>query len=184
VRTSLEERFWSKVKKTRGCWNWTGSCTPDSYGKFRVGRRHVRASRFAYEDLVGPIDPDLRLAHNCENPLCVRPDHMQPLTQREITLRGVSPAANNAAKTMCDHGHPLTGENLYIEPRTGGRRCVTCRRRVQRERRGRFQGPRRSKPGRVVLRIQMERMNFTELGEHYGVTDTAVRKWAKEYELR
>lgn len=179
---AIEARFWAKVDKTRGCWNWTGATTPDGYGKFRVEKRFVRASRFAYETMVEPLDPEMRLGHTCENELCVRPEHMQPMTPREIMLKGMSPTANNAAKTMCDHGHPLSGKNLYLDP-DGRRKCVTCKKRIAAAKAARFRGPKRPKPGRVVLRMQMERMNNVELGEHYGVTDTTIRNWMKSYGL-
>ena len=32
----------------------------------------------------------------------------------------------NARKTRCPHGHPYSGDNLYVTPR-GHRECVTCR---------------------------------------------------------
>ena len=180
---SLQERFWAKGEKTQECWNWTGARTPDGYGKFRVGHSYVRASRFAYQGLVGSLEPDLLLRHTCRNSLCVNPAHLKPVTARELTRLGRSPAGANARKTHCKHGHPLSGDNLYVD-RNGYRKCSACRQRFQQERKARFRGRRRRKPGKVVLRMQMERMNLTQLGEHYGVTDTAVRKWAKEYGLR
>jgi len=95
----------------------------------------------------------------------------------------MGPTANNAAKTLCDHGHDLEGDNLYVAPRSGQRKCRACMKRIAEEKKARFKGPRRTKPGKVVLRIQMEDRTFVELGEHYGVSDTAVRKWAKGYGL-
>src|SRR5690606_12791551 len=32
----LAERFWPKVKKTQGCWEWTGYRMPNGYGQ--IGR--------------------------------------------------------------------------------------------------------------------------------------------------
>lgn len=176
------ERFWAKVEKTKGCWNWTGAKTRDGYGRFRVNGREVMAARFAYEEKHGPLEKRLKIGRTCENPSCVRPDHLYAGTVKEITLRGMGPTANNAAKTMCKHGHLLEGENLVIDSE-GRRRCRECAQDIQAERWTRFQGPKRPKPGRVVLRMQMERMSFVELGEHYGVSDTTVRNWAKSYDL-
>lgn len=39
-----------------------------------------------------------------------------------------SVAALNAEKTHCKYGHPLSGDNLYVEPKRGFRECRTCRR--------------------------------------------------------
>lgn len=40
-----------------------------------------------------------------------------------LWLEGV--AADNAAKSHCDHGHPFDAENTYLRP-TGGRSCRAC----------------------------------------------------------
>lgn len=42
-------------------------------------------------------------------------------------LRGTSPSARQAVKTHCNEGHPLSGDNLYVIPSSGGRQCRTCR---------------------------------------------------------
>lgn len=42
-------------------------------------------------------------------------------------LAGKSPAAENSTKTHCKHGHPLSGDNLYLRP-DGDRGCRECRR--------------------------------------------------------
>lgn len=45
--------------------------------------------------------------------------------------RGGQPAAPNATKTHCPQGHAYAGENLYVVPSTGARKCQTCLRAVQ-----------------------------------------------------
>lgn len=40
--------------------------------------------------------------------------------------RGGVSANHNPDKTHCPQGHPYAGENLYIVPTTGGRRCLIC----------------------------------------------------------
>ena len=53
-----EARFWPKVDKDapNGCWEWTAYRLPKGYGQFTDGLgRQIRAHRFAYELLVGPI---------------------------------------------------------------------------------------------------------------------------------
>lgn len=78
--SDLATRFWSKVRKTAGCWLWTASTDHKGYGKFGVragGRpRTVQAHRVAYELEVGPIPTGMALCHHCDTPLCVRPSHM------------------------------------------------------------------------------------------------------------
>jgi len=178
-----EERFWAKVEKTDDCWLWLGATSPEGFGRFRSGTWETSAPRYAYRLLVGELAPTELLHHACDEPRCVRPDHMFPVTPTEHALLIDSPPGINARKTKCIHGHPLSGKNLYVDAE-GGRRCRACRKRIISERTARFKGPRRPNPSKIVLKIQMERMSFVELGEYYGVTDTAVRKWARKYGLK
>jgi hypothetical protein len=75
VRPTVEERFWRLVLKTDGCWLWTGTRERGGYGMFWDGSRQILAHRFAYELLIGPLG-DLHALHHCDNPPCVRPDHL------------------------------------------------------------------------------------------------------------
>lgn len=73
-----EERFWSKVDRSDpdGCWPWLAGRHFRGYGFFAVNGRNVRANRVAYRLQVGPIPPGLFVCHRCDNPPCVRGDHL------------------------------------------------------------------------------------------------------------
>ena len=124
----FQQRFWAKVNKSgpNGCWEWTGALSR-GYGSIGVtGYLQQGAHRIAYLILVGQIPERMHLDHLCRNPKCVNPAHLEPVTSRENTLRGVGHPAVNAAKTHCKFGHPLSGDNLYRDKR-GRRECLCCK---------------------------------------------------------
>lgn len=131
----VAERFWLLVDKGEGCWLWTGAWNPETgYGHWTIRRdgqteTHT-AHRWAFILTYGPLAPELVPDHQCENHLCVRPDHLKAATRRENTLRSmVAPAAINARKTVCLNGHELTGDNVYVPPkRPNSRYCRECQR--------------------------------------------------------
>jgi hypothetical protein len=128
---SAVARFWAKIDQSGSCWTWTAHLNAKGYGQFGVSGRNVKAHRFAYELLVGPIPAGLVIDHLCRNRACCNPDHMEPVTGAVNILRGVGLAAVNARKTKCLRGHPLSGDNLCVRA-DGERECRECRRAWQR----------------------------------------------------
>lgn len=72
------DRFWPKVDKSGDCWEWTACKGVRGYGRFTVrhGESPQSAHRVAYELTFGVITNDLCVLHRCDNPSCVRPDHL------------------------------------------------------------------------------------------------------------
>jgi len=94
VERTEAERFWSKVDQTArgGCWAWLGQTNQWGYGHFRRTLAPgqyltVKAHRFAYELVVAPIPAGLTLDHLCGNQSCVRPEHLEPVTNAENLRR-------------------------------------------------------------------------------------------------
>lgn len=122
---AVANRFWPKVDKAGDCWLWTGVRNPKGYGRFHLGGRLLMAHRIAYELTVGPIPEGMQLDHLCRTRACVRPDHLEPVTQRVNILRGVAPSAQNAQRAECVNGHAFTPANTYTTP-NGRRQCRVC----------------------------------------------------------
>lgn len=54
------------------CWEWTGRKYPSGYGDFHGQYTH----RYSWQMTKGDIPPALWVLHKCDNPSCIRPDHL------------------------------------------------------------------------------------------------------------
>lgn len=73
------ELFSTHVERSEGCWRWTGALDDKGYGvssRRGVKPKKIRANRHAWLLNVGPIPDGLHVLHKCDNPPCVRPDHL------------------------------------------------------------------------------------------------------------
>ena len=81
-RRSAERRFWAKVQKAGDdeCWLWTGG-RKESYGKIFLKQGEIRtrllAHRVSFVIANGPLPEGCSVvAHKCDNPICVNPNHL------------------------------------------------------------------------------------------------------------
>ena len=121
------------VPQPNGCHLWVGAKTGSGYGRIvRVvgGRnRNYMAHRVAWEESRDmEVPPGKVVLHTCGVPACVNPEHLYADTRTGLVGRQVFKYTPRHIEPMthCRRGHAFSGENLYINPSTGGRVCRTC----------------------------------------------------------
>jgi hypothetical protein len=151
----LARRFMTRVRKSAGCWEWLGKpIKGKGYGRMVVNGQTVRAHRLSYQLFTGPIPPGLCVLHECDNPICVRPDHLHVGTDLDNV------------RERCERGRSASGDRsgprLHPEAMTRGEKHYAAR-----------------LTAAAVRRLRRDRATgstLMSLSRKYGISSTAVRK--------
>jgi hypothetical protein len=78
MKRTSKDKFWSKVKKTENCWQWTGYITIKGYGVFYDSEEKISelAHRFSFSLHKMGDSFGYNIGHHCGNCACVRPEHL------------------------------------------------------------------------------------------------------------
>lgn len=75
------------LRRTRvdanGCWLWQGHTDDKGYGQMSLRGRAHWAHRIAYRAFNGPIPAGIEVHHECLNPTCCNPRHLELMTKAE-----------------------------------------------------------------------------------------------------
>lgn len=130
---SLEERFWSRVNKTKTCWLWTASCKK-GYGQIWDGTKISAAHRLAWEIANGPITGGLWVLHKCDVRACVRPSHLflgdVADNQRDMKNKGRRKGIRSVFGE--DHGMAKLCESQVLEIRELAEAGIWSKRKIAR----------------------------------------------------
>lgn len=83
MNTRFQEKILSNIVKDTesGCWIWRGQISNSGYGKIMIKDESNRtktegAKEVSYIGFIGPIPQGLFAKADCNNRLCVNPEHL------------------------------------------------------------------------------------------------------------
>lgn len=80
----IEKRLLYRAREAEdGCLEWMGTRCEAGHGHITIARYNMAVHRVAYELWVGEIPAGLVVHHRCRNRACMRPEHLEAMTQVE-----------------------------------------------------------------------------------------------------
>lgn len=82
---TITERLAAYSRPVGDCIEWVGYRDKDGYGSIAINGESLRASRVAYMEAHGQIPEGLVVRHKCDNPPCIKAEHLELGTHRDNT---------------------------------------------------------------------------------------------------
>ncbi len=156
----------------------TADGEPSRYGQFSIGQQNVSAHRFSWTLANGPIPDGLFVLHRCDNPPCVRPDHLFLGTQLDNRRDCVQKIRTATGERHGFHTHP---ESRMAGDRNGLRIHPERAAMGERNAQARLTAPQVMEIRRLYA---LGGTTYRSLGQRFGVSTSQValivqrKKWA------
>lgn len=116
-------RFWASVEKTDECWLWRGhlGVVPkwgERYGIFTVcapTKKSYGAHKYAYMITRGIVPKGIVVCHECDNPICVRPDHLFLGTHVDNAQDSLAKGRRPLGAKHWTHKQPDRAKRIFVE---------------------------------------------------------------------
>jgi len=113
-----DERFWQRVNRGDGCWEWQGTPGPRGFGQVKVEGRPQLAHRAAWFFIHGDW-PVGEVTQSCGNRLCVRPEHLVSGSAPVVVTKPARRARGSGSVQQC--GQKVRIRASVKDPVTGRR---------------------------------------------------------------
>ncbi len=111
-----ENNFWARSGITEfGCWNWTGSKDATGRGVVFWKGKAQKTPRISWMLTSGKM-PKAYVCHHCDNPSCVRPDHLFEGTQSDNMIDMIRKGRGRYHRGS-DHHNAVFTEKIVKEVR-------------------------------------------------------------------
>lgn len=103
VSPSVRSAFAKRVRKTDSCWVWTGYLKQDGYGLFKIGKKFFHTHRLALILSGQHVPKGMCVMHACDNPSCVRPEHLSIGTKQQNSADMVKKGRSGHPRRRLDY---------------------------------------------------------------------------------